>query len=458
MRLWLYFRPRLFLGDVEPAMCYLSCVTGTGRSQYIRWIYEAAKEVGASRGQRCPVCGAETDPGDSFCQDCGYKLEVRARTDPESRPPAAFWTCLNCGRQQEPGAQLCSHCGSTMADVGVFTTSRARAIKPGSASSGTGEELPLVSQPTPDVEAAAQRKVFSSPILERSIQGARPAGGTYGAGSLARPLVDLSIAMLITSFFALMIWWLVDSEVSRSPFSFKEALIQAQAAIGARKYSEAIFILEKVSISRDGKLSEDESKALDEALYQRACEAEKARSYKLALSDLLRISPAFLHFEDARKRIGAISAIIEDAGVKAPVVASGRGNPQKDPLPLAGKNPELAAITANTAAKIEAPAAGAKTGAESEASPPDSGYSLGGFAVDDERLPAGPRFVAARGASEGQESPESEIARYNKLLADYFSSSRSRTRKTIKDEFGVSGDGGEPPSFREWVERGKPDF
>ncbi|MBR3522725.1 MAG: zinc ribbon domain-containing protein [Prevotella sp.] len=46
----------------------------------------------------CPNCGARTEQGQRFCEDCGY--------------PLGTCQCSNCHQTIEPGLALCPHCGT----------------------------------------------------------------------------------------------------------------------------------------------------------------------------------------------------------------------------------------------------------------------------------------------------------------------------------------------------------
>ncbi len=75
----------------------------------------------------CPTCGAQNDPGNRFCDQCGTRLEPAAArgimaaptlqtsdVDKQSAPivaPLATLSCPNCGAAVIPGQAFCDECG-----------------------------------------------------------------------------------------------------------------------------------------------------------------------------------------------------------------------------------------------------------------------------------------------------------------------------------------------------------
>jgi hypothetical protein len=232
----------------------------------------------------------------------------------------------------------------------------------------------------------------------------------YSPPPVPRPGLDLSIGILLVTFFGLLVWWLVDAERSRSPFSTKEAVIQAHAAIAGNHLDQAVQILDALSIKRTGKPTPEESQVLNEALYMRAMKLAQEKNYRLALSDLLRISPDYPQYAQARKKIHEF-VVLSEPQIKSPQLAHKKV--VVPVVPVADKN-ETKTVT----------------------------KSKEGVTITTSR----PNYT------------DTDVARFNELLADYFSEERLATRRTIKDGLGVEAKNQEPPSFKEWINQGKPDF
>src|SRR5687767_4331628 len=78
----------------------------------------------SSRGDRitmstCPNCGAQNDPANRFCDQCGTRIEASA---PAAVPVAASDmptmmaapACPNCGSPVLPGEAFCDNCGADL--------------------------------------------------------------------------------------------------------------------------------------------------------------------------------------------------------------------------------------------------------------------------------------------------------------------------------------------------------
>ncbi len=75
----------------------------------------------------CPTCGAQNDPGNRFCDQCGTRLEPALAKGPVVAPtlpasevalqpasavaPVAALSCPNCGAAVIPGQAFCDECG-----------------------------------------------------------------------------------------------------------------------------------------------------------------------------------------------------------------------------------------------------------------------------------------------------------------------------------------------------------
>jgi len=72
----------------------------------------------------CSNCGAEHDPGDSFCAECGQDLTGSAEfgTEVESEEPATKKTgiCEKCDSEISLDANKCPQCGYEPASSGIL--------------------------------------------------------------------------------------------------------------------------------------------------------------------------------------------------------------------------------------------------------------------------------------------------------------------------------------------------
>jgi hypothetical protein len=66
----------------------------------------------------CHVCGAQNDPGNRFCDQCGARLDAAtAESEHVSEPQAAapvILDCAVCGAQVLPGQAFCDNCGADL--------------------------------------------------------------------------------------------------------------------------------------------------------------------------------------------------------------------------------------------------------------------------------------------------------------------------------------------------------
>ncbi len=64
-----------------------------------------AAEKDQLTARTCPSCGYENQEGTKFCQECGAKLGIKAKT-----------FCTSCGAELPPGTRFCGECGTRQAD------------------------------------------------------------------------------------------------------------------------------------------------------------------------------------------------------------------------------------------------------------------------------------------------------------------------------------------------------
>jgi predicted amidophosphoribosyltransferase len=113
----------------------------------------------------CPTCGAQNDPVNRFCDQCGTRLEpVEAATPPSitAQPPAAAMTCPTCGAAVVPGEAFCDTCGAALSAPTVApaapTASEAPTVAPAAPTASeapTASDAPTVAVTSPSGAADA---------------------------------------------------------------------------------------------------------------------------------------------------------------------------------------------------------------------------------------------------------------------------------------------------------------
>ncbi|PDW03805.1 double zinc ribbon domain-containing protein [Candidatus Viridilinea mediisalina] len=69
----------------------------------------------------CPTCGAQNDPGNRFCDQCGTRLQAQnpppSPVAPADMPTAAAPLCPACGATVLPGEAFCDNCGADLSSA-----------------------------------------------------------------------------------------------------------------------------------------------------------------------------------------------------------------------------------------------------------------------------------------------------------------------------------------------------
>jgi hypothetical protein len=121
----------------------------------------------------CPTCGAQNDPNNRFCDQCGTRLDaVQASTPPPDlapqhsaapvgadEPTVAALNCPTCGATVLPGEAFCDNCG---ADLTMLSTPPVvpPAAEPPAAPAGA--DAPTMMAPPPP--AAAEEPPAAPPL------------------------------------------------------------------------------------------------------------------------------------------------------------------------------------------------------------------------------------------------------------------------------------------------------
>lgn len=84
---------------------------------------------------KCPTCGAENDPANRFCDQCGTKLDPVAASAPtEVAAPVVQASgpsiCPNCGASVLPGEAFCDNCGQPLGAAPVVAGDTSAADAP----------------------------------------------------------------------------------------------------------------------------------------------------------------------------------------------------------------------------------------------------------------------------------------------------------------------------------------
>jgi hypothetical protein len=112
----------------------------------------------------CPTCGAQNDPNNRFCDQCGTRLDaVQASTPPPDlapqhsaapvgadEPTVAALNCPTCGATVLPGEAFCDNCGAdlTMLSTPPVVAGSVRADADDDGAAGRASPAPGADAPT----------------------------------------------------------------------------------------------------------------------------------------------------------------------------------------------------------------------------------------------------------------------------------------------------------------------
>src|SRR5215212_4637890 len=93
---------------------------------------------------KCPTCGAENDPANRFCEQCGSRIEPsgavqQVQVDLASAPTAAGPTCPNCGAAVLPGEAFCDECGTALTTAAPVASDAPTMLAPPSGQAATSD-------------------------------------------------------------------------------------------------------------------------------------------------------------------------------------------------------------------------------------------------------------------------------------------------------------------------------
>lgn len=389
------------------------------------------------KSKTCTQCRAQVSAEDSYCQECGLELANTVPLLAGFKPAQRLLSCLGCGAQYEKAMSFCGSCGSSMKESGVYT-SASRFL--GSKNEPAAKEADSSGNSQGSLKTKTNTAVLEPPKFKPAPKPIHFQGlPSFSAAHPPRTLVDLSVGVLLLSFFACLVWWLVDFDKAHSDFSARQSLIQARTAIGANRYDEAIQIVEKISLTKTGNLNAEERSVLNDAFNSRASINAEMKNYRLAMSDLLRITPDYPSYKEVRSKLQHYASNIELQAVNSnpghlsernAAQAAARGKVSASAPQLAVKSPSLKTVKPAIPTEVDTTAG--------------SSVEQTVIVHDKDRTSR----VSTRG-----NYMDNDVVRYNKLLADYFSVDHLSNQGS-----GPASDNREPPSFKEWLNQGKQDF
>ncbi len=104
----------------------------------------------------CPTCGAQNDPVNRFCDQCGTRLEseeIAAAPPSAAQAPTAAMTCPTCGAAVVPGEAFCETCGAALSAPTAASPEQPVANMP------VANDAPTVAAAPPDSGARGAEKV-----------------------------------------------------------------------------------------------------------------------------------------------------------------------------------------------------------------------------------------------------------------------------------------------------------
>jgi hypothetical protein len=278
--------------------------------------------------------------------------------------------------------------------------------------------------------------------------------------SKARPVVALPVVVLLVSLCGLIIW-AVFGGIERIYSSLSSGYIvdQARSLLNAQHAQAAVEILQRQSLARRGALSPDERALFDCALLKVAEENAAAHNYMQAISQLSLVSANCPQRNVVQDRLVEYKALQAAQSKAATVLAAATAKVRHLPSAAVPSAP-----VRTPAARAAAVAPATKTSVDSIAATPRAVKEQAPEPLAEEEArakPAAPQQGDEPVKRSALVKPEvkyaeSDVVRYNELLAGYFSSSTAKSSGKAGAE--RPGEMREPPSLKEWIDLGKPHF
>ncbi|GEM_PF-2989943 len=375
----------------------------------------------------CGKCESEVQPDDNFCQECGTALSVPGAADEAVEPvKQAVLTCLNCGAQHERQTRVCGTCGCLMSQMGVYTT----AVKtlPQAPLRGIPPRSPRwnVSAGAGSRPVQAGRSQLQSPLLQRVTQAPvnPPASAQPGRAGWERIAAAAAVVLLTgaAGLWRLLSGKQVDVSIPPQAAALKEQS-KPVAEQSPGKAGDRTGTSQVVPADRD-----------PGAAAAAVAAEEQAVTKKLAATD----NPAVTANRPVTPTTPS-AAMPSDAGASRSLA----DRPEQTPR-AAGEAPgERQTATSEPGRtdeiRTEAPAASGGHPAWLTPGTDAASAQAGGSGIESGAAPE--RTVKFNDA---------DVAKYNRLLAGYFSAARLSGPDSAA--------GREPPTFKEWIQQGKPNF
>ncbi|MGH9548223.1 MAG: hypothetical protein ACRD3W_02565 [Terriglobales bacterium] len=264
----------------------------------------------------------------------------------------------------------------------------------------------------------------------------------------AKPVVALPVVAGVLGLLALLPWAIYALEKSYSSLSGRYVTDQAAKAIKESQYDVAIDILARNALIHE--LKPEQRDLFDRALLERAQINIRANRFPAAATDLGKISSTFSQSVLAKQLLDQCNAhIVSAAKLSRPAAIHLQKLPLRaTPRPPAQKEKAAAQTAAKDSPAHSVPAQRSIATVETDparTAPQDQSPQPPPSTEPEKEKPE-PVAVAARKETA---FAQKDLARYNELLAGYFS--RGMTRKPAAKTI-------EPPTFKEWVGQGKPSF
>ncbi len=385
----------------------------------------------------CSKCQGETSLEDRFCQDCGHPLPV-ADVPAVVRSPALWPTSRNDGI--EP------------VDVPSYYS-------------------------TLEPEAQPKRRWFSMALNPNS----------------AKPAVQLPIVILTLIVLAATPFFVITIANSYDSFSEKFICDHACELLNKGNFLEAVEDMQRLYMDRGGRLKGASLSLLARALIARSDDYLSKKSVPSAMKDLRDVPPDLPESKIAAAKLKTLqdaftinSSADTLAPGKVPVAVKVQATPRAQTSSksrILETNAKIKSQTSVVATRetvkstvpppppdLDTTSASCADNSDALAKPAESGVGAGSSRkvqfVSDDRIKAANSALIAESLSHSKDEPNlgktkgkvkpaptfaaDDVARYNELLAGYFSQDRHPHNGSAVAQ--------DPPSFKEWIGSGKPDF